>query len=102
MDYAPIQSGFRLPLKPLGTSLRVAATFTVTVEECWPCGVALNEITAALLPALIEFQFLTLTKTLCSGESGEMDPCEGLSCSQDTLLVAVKVNGVGPPAPMSM
>ena len=76
-----------------------AVNVTGTDIGGWSCTSAAKVITVDSAPDT--WLQSTLRKTRCSGELGEMEPFAGDIISQDALLVAVNVNGVGPPAPTS-
>lgn len=76
-----------------------AVNVTVTDIEGWFCTCA-AKVTSALSAPNTLLQS-ALMKTRCSGALGEIEPFAGEMISHDALLVAVKVNGVGPPAATS-
>ena len=60
----------------------------------------MNVIAANWAPST--FDQSAVTKIRCSGLLGLIEPLEVESCSHETFVVAVHVNGAGPPAETSM
>ncbi len=85
-----------VPEKSLGTTVLFAVNVTVTDIGGWFWTLAAKVISA--LSAPVTLLQSTLRNTRCSGEVAEIEPLEGEISSQEALLLALKVNGVGPPA----
>ena len=90
-----------LPLNPFGEAFFVATKKACTDAGSWLWGLAVKVMRAKDSPTGMLSQ-LTVASTRTSGLLGEMLPVLGVSFNQVALVVAVNVNGEGPPAPTSM